>query len=69
MSNAQRVNEALDVKLFNESLGHQPLILNKFTKKQIKELFIDDLIDSDGKATPRLNMLVREILRGNSHAY
>lgn len=66
MNNAQRVNKALDVKLFNETLGQQPLVLNKFTKKQIKSLFIDDLIDERGRATPRLNMFVREILRGDS---
>jgi hypothetical protein len=38
---AIKINEKLGIKLFDEIDGN----LNKFTKKQIKELMIDDLVD------------------------
>lgn len=59
--NAVKINQALDVKLFDETDIYR-LKLNKFTKKQIKELMIDDLIDDKGKGTERLARFVKEIL-------
>lgn len=59
--NAQKVNKTLGVKLFDESDIHR-LRLLKFTKKQIKELCISDLIDDKGQGTERLAKFVREIL-------
>ena len=58
--NAIKINQALDVQLFDES--HETLKLNKFTKKQIKDLVIDDLVDDKGKGTERLARFVKEIL-------
>lgn len=59
--NAIKINQALDVKLFDETDIYR-LKLNKFTKKQIKDLVIDDLIDKNGKGTERLARFVKEIL-------
>lgn len=59
--NAAKINEKLGVTLFDESDIHR-LKLLKFTKKQVKQLCIDDLIDSNGKGTERLARLVKEIL-------
>lgn len=57
---AVKVNEKLGCKVLNES-NIYGLTVNVFTKKQVKEMCIDDLIDSSGKATPRLAQLVKEI--------
>lgn len=59
--NAAKVNERLGVTLFDETDIHR-LRLLKFTKKDIKRLMIDDLIDDKGKGTERLARLVKEIL-------
>ena len=59
--NALKVNKTLGVKILNESLD--TLTVNKFTKKQVKELCIEDLIQH-GRETPRLRDLVTEILKG-----
>jgi hypothetical protein len=53
------INEKLGVKIFDES-NLVVLKLIKYTKKQIKELQIDDLIQ-DGKWSNRLIRLVHEI--------
>lgn len=58
---AKKVNEALDVLLFDVNDIHR-LKLLKFTKKEIKKQCIDDLIDANGNATPRLARFVKEIL-------
>jgi nicotinamide mononucleotide adenylyltransferase len=55
------LNNRLDVPLFNE-LNVNSLELNKFTKKQIKKMMIDDLIAGDNTATDRLNRFINEIL-------
>lgn len=58
---AKLINEKLDVKLYNEQ--SETLELNKFTKKQVKDLLIDDLVCMDTlKPTARLNQFVAEIL-------
>lgn len=59
--NAVKINKRLDVKLFDESDIHR-LRLLKFTKKDIKRLMIDDLIDDKGKGTERLARFVKDIL-------
>lgn len=59
--NAQKINQRLDITLFDESDIYR-LRLLKFTKKDIKRLMIDDLIDDKGKGTERLARLVKEIL-------
>lgn len=59
--NAQKVNQKLGVTLFDESDIHR-LKLLKFSKKDVKKLAIDDLIDKEGRGTPRLAQLVKEIL-------
>lgn len=56
---AAKINEALGVNILDES--RDTLTLNKFTKKQIKALCIDDLIQH-GRETTRLVRLIREIL-------
>lgn len=61
--NAQKINKALGVNILDEN-NHEYLKINKFTKKQIKELCIDDLIQ-DGKGTVRLSKLIKEILFGD----
>lgn len=53
------INEKLGVKIFDES-NLVVLKLIKYTKKQIKELQIDDLIQ-DGKWSNRLIRIVHEI--------
>ena len=59
--NAIKINQALDVQLFEKNDIYR-LRLNKFTKKQIKDLVIGDLIDDKGKGTERLARFVKEIL-------
>lgn len=59
--NAEKVNKKLGVVLFDESDIHR-LRLLKFTKKQIKQMQIDDLINDRGQGTERLARLVKEIL-------
>lgn len=60
--NAKKVNDTLGVVLFDESDRFR-LRLLKFTKKQIKALQIEDLIDpGTGQGTERLARLVKEIL-------
>lgn len=59
--NAAKINKRLGVTLFDESDIHR-LRLLKFTKKDVKRLMIDDLIDSKGQGTERLARLVKEIL-------
>lgn len=59
--NAEKVNKTLGVTLFDESDIYR-LRLLKFTKKQIKEMHIDDLIGKDGQGTERLAKFVKEIL-------
>jgi len=60
--NAIKVNEKLGVNILDENFADH-LRVNKFTKKQIKELCIDDLIQ-DGKGTVRLSKLIKEIIFG-----
>ena len=61
---ALKINEKLGIELFDASNIHR-LKLNKFTKKQIKELFIDDLVDIETKEpTLRLIKLIKEITWG-----
>jgi hypothetical protein len=58
---AIKINEKLGVKLFDEIDGN----LNKFTKKQIRELMIDDLVDLETRQpTVRLIKFMKEILLG-----
>lgn len=60
--NAEKINLKLGVRLFDESDIHR-LKLIKFTKKEIKALCIDDLVDAETKqGTKRLAELVKEIL-------
>ena len=59
--NVQKINQRLGVTLFDETDIHR-LRLLKFTKKDVKRLIIDDLIDDKGKGTERLARLVKEIL-------
>ncbi len=59
--NAQKINQRLGVTLFDETDIHR-LKLLKFTKKDVKRLMIDDLIDKKGKGTERLAKIVKEIL-------
>ena len=58
-----KINEALGVNLYDET-NLKVIKLNKFTKKQIKELCIDDLIDSKGQPTLRLVKFYKEIVYG-----
>jgi len=59
--NASKINQRLGVTLFDESDIHR-LRLLKFTKKDVKRLMIDDLVDDKGQGTERLARLVKEIL-------
>lgn len=62
--NAKMINKALGVDVFR-SENVERLEINKFTKKQIKELHIDDLIDPNTKqGTDRLARFVKYILFG-----
>lgn len=56
------INEKLGVKIYDESFNGK-LVLNKFTKKQIKELCIDDLITNDDTRSPRLRKITAEIIQ------
>lgn len=60
---AKHINEKLGVAIFDEQ-SPIDLKLIKYSKKEIKELCIDDLIQ-DGKWTNRLIMLVDDIEMGN----
>jgi len=60
--NAVKINDKLGFNLFNE-LTIDRLEVNKFTKKQIAHLCIDDLIDSSNRATDRLRRYVYEIAK------
>ena len=61
---AVNINNRLGVELFDASNIHR-LKLNKFTKKQIKELMIDDLVDIETKEpTMRLIKIIKEITWG-----
>lgn len=63
--NAVLINKRLDVQIFDEACTER-LKVNKFTKKQIKDLHIDDLIDPETKqGTERLGKFVKEILFDN----
>lgn len=56
------INQRLGVELFNPN-NVKRLELNKFTKKQIQKLYIDDLVDPETKkGTARLASLVKEII-------
>lgn len=59
MTNAELINKKLGFDLYKQD--GKLLVLNKFTKKQIKEYCIDDLIH-EGRATLRLKKIVNEIL-------
>jgi len=60
--NAKKINDTLGIEIFDQSVTHR-LQINNFTKKKIKELHIEDLIDLETKkGTPRLAMFVRDIL-------
>lgn len=60
--NAQKINQKIGLVLFDEADIHR-LRLIKFTKKQIKDLYIEDLVDKDTKqGTEKLARLVKEIL-------
>lgn len=63
MSNqhAIKMNETLGVEIFDTSITHR-LEINKFTKKQIKELCIDDLVNEHRQGTHRLRKLILDIL-------
>lgn len=57
------INKTLDAPIYNES-EPKKLKLIKYTKKQIKELCIDDLVYRIGdtmKERPRLFWLVKEM--------
>lgn len=56
---AKKINDSLGVKVFNTS-EMLYLELNKFTKKQIRDMAIDDLI-SNGKPSIRLRKISNEI--------
>jgi len=58
-----KINEALGVNLYDE-LNLKVIKLNKFTKKQRKELCIDDLITEKNEPTERLLKLFKEIAWG-----
>lgn len=58
---AVKVNEALGVKVLNEDYVYG-LKCIKYSKKEIKELSIDDLVTEKGAGTKRLADLVKEIL-------
>ena len=65
---AQKINKALGVIVWNESVLDCLVVLN-LTKKQIKDQCIDDLIRIDGQkctATIRLRRLSDEILAKGS---
>lgn len=61
INQAKYINKELDVKLFDEN-NSTTLVLIKYNKKQINEMFIDDLI-INGKWSKRLTGLVHEILK------
>jgi len=64
MNKSKIINEKLGVKIFNESIEDK-LVLNKFSKKQIKDLCIDDLIvliNKRNRPTTRLLKLSNDIL-------
>lgn len=60
---AAKINEKLGVNLYDET-NLKVIKLNKFTKKQIKDLCIDDLLTSKGEPTMRLVKLYKEIVWG-----
>jgi hypothetical protein len=65
--NAVEINKRLGFNCYQED-NTMFLVLNKFTKKQIKEMMIDDLIDPDTKEpTMRLAKAVRDILWGKRY--
>lgn len=60
---AQYLNKRLAVKIYNENILDD-LVVNKFTKKQIRDLFIDDLIEEEsGLSTKRLRDFTRDMLK------
>jgi|WetSurMetagenome_2_1015567.scaffolds.fasta_scaffold240936_3 hypothetical protein len=59
--NAVKINETLGVVIFKEA-NLDRLQLIKYSKKQIKEFCIEDLINNKGQGTDRLAKLVKEIL-------
>jgi hypothetical protein len=60
---AVKINEALGVNLYDE-LNLKVIKLNKFTKKERKALFIDDLVTEKNEPTLRLIKLYKEIVWG-----
>lgn len=59
--NAEKINDRLGFKIFDESDIHRLRIL-KYTKKIIKQNSLDDLINEKGQGTERLAKFVKEIL-------
>lgn len=59
--NAEKINKRLGYTLFDETDIHR-LKLLKFSKKEIKQKYLDDLIDKNGKGTKRLAEIVKDIL-------
>lgn len=59
---AIKINEKLGVQVFNENIPDK-LKLIEYSRKEIKELHLDDLI-KDGYWTTRLASLVNEIEMG-----
>lgn len=57
---AIKLNKTLDLNLFNEN--SQVLKLNKFSRKQVNEMFIDDLVCPVRLIpTVRLRQIIKEI--------
>lgn len=58
------INKRLDLPLFNEYME-----LNKFSKREVKRLFIDDLITSENHQTIRLRKIVDELKKDYKNEY
>lgn len=61
---AVKINDRLDVKIFNET-NIKRLEIIKYSKKEIKEMMIDDLVNEKGQGTDRLANFVKDILFGD----
>lgn len=62
---AVKINDRLGVKIFRES-NIKRLEIIKYSKKEIKEMMIDDLVNEKGQGTDRLGLFVKDILFGDN---
>ena len=60
---AVTINDKIGTPIFNE-LVLDKLVPIKYSKKEIKQKQIDDLITENGKITPRMREIVIEIKKG-----